>query len=110
MIATHSTDTEIPGIKAILYGKKTADGTRDPNLVYYRDIKTGQTADVSPQAAAANTSKYEKVPSALVMIKEGGLAYADLLKWRETGHSSDTPDSNYTNYNKPYLSEIYGFW
>lgn len=45
VIATHSTDTEIPEIKAILYGKKTADGTRDPNLAYYRDIKTGQTAD-----------------------------------------------------------------
>lgn len=32
VIATHSTDTEITGIKAILYGKKTADGTRDPNI------------------------------------------------------------------------------
>ncbi|MFV9931437.1 MAG: hypothetical protein AB8V10_03265 [Francisella endosymbiont of Hyalomma asiaticum] len=56
MIATYSTDTEITEIKAILYGKKTADGTRDPNIAYYRGIKTGQTADVSPQAAAANSS------------------------------------------------------
>ncbi|MDE4955357.1 cytochrome BD oxidase subunit I, partial [Francisella tularensis subsp. holarctica] len=54
LIATHSTDTEIPGIKDILYGKKTADGTRDPNLAYYRDIKTCQTADVSPEDAAAD--------------------------------------------------------
>ncbi|AVC43294.1 cytochrome BD oxidase subunit I [Francisella tularensis subsp. novicida] len=109
LIATHSTDTEIPGIKAILYGKKTADGTRDPNLAYYRDIKTGQTADVSPEDAAADPSKYEKVPSALVMIKEGGLAYADLLKWRETGHSGDTPDSSYTNYNNPIYQKYMGF-
>lgn len=56
VIATHSTDTEIPRIKAIIYGKKIADGTRDPNLAYYRDIKTWQTAHVSPQAAAANPS------------------------------------------------------
>ncbi|MDE4978393.1 cytochrome BD oxidase subunit I, partial [Francisella tularensis subsp. holarctica] len=76
-----------PGIKAILYGKKTADGTRDPNHAYYRDIKTGQTADVSTEDAAADPSKYEKVPSALFMIKKAVLAYADIQKWRETGQS-----------------------
>ncbi|MDE4994487.1 cytochrome BD oxidase subunit I, partial [Francisella tularensis subsp. holarctica] len=82
-------------------GKKTDDGTRDPIVAYYSDIKTGQNSDVSPVDAAADPSIYEKVPSALVMIKDGGLAYADLLNWRETGHSGDTPDSSYTNYNNP---------
>ncbi|GAB4222430.1 MAG: cytochrome ubiquinol oxidase subunit I [Francisella sp.] len=109
LIATHSTDTEIPGVKDIIYGKKGADGKRDPNIAYYRDIKTGQTADVSPQEAASNPSKYEKVPSALIMIKEGGLAYADLLKWRETGHNGDSPDSSYINYNNPNYQKYMGF-
>ncbi|GMN90404.1 cytochrome ubiquinol oxidase subunit I [Francisella sciaenopsi] len=109
LIATHSTDVEIPGVKAILYGKMTADGTRDPNLAYYRDIATGETAEVSPEVAESNPSVYEKVPSAVVMIKEGGLAYADLLKWRETGHEGDTPDGSYTNYNNPTYQQYMGF-
>ncbi|MDE4974392.1 cytochrome BD oxidase subunit I, partial [Francisella tularensis subsp. holarctica] len=67
-----------------------------------------QTADVSPEDAAADPSQYEKVPSALGMIKEGGLAYADLLKWRETGHRGDTPDSSYTNYNNPTYQKYMG--
>ncbi|MFV9931438.1 MAG: hypothetical protein AB8V10_03270 [Francisella endosymbiont of Hyalomma asiaticum] len=43
------------------------------------------------------------------MIKEGGLEYTDLLKWRETGHSSDTHDSNYTNYNNPTYQKYMDF-
>ncbi|AJC48549.1 cytochrome ubiquinol oxidase subunit I [Allofrancisella guangzhouensis] len=109
LIATHSTDVQIPGVKAILYGKMAADGTRDPNFAYYRNIKTGTTAGVSPDQAAANPSIYEKVPSALVMIKQGGLAYADLLKWRESGHSDDKPNSNYKYYNNPEYQRYIGF-
>ncbi|AIT09770.1 cytochrome BD oxidase subunit I [Candidatus Francisella endociliophora] len=109
LIATHSTDTEIPGVKAILYGKADANGTRDPNYAYYRNIQTGMTADVSPEIAAANPDVYEKVPSALVMIKDGGLAYADLLKWREAGNTGETPDSSYANYNNPAYQKYMGF-
>ncbi|QIV96636.1 cytochrome bd-I ubiquinol oxidase subunit 1 apoprotein [Allofrancisella inopinata] len=109
LIATHSTDVQIPGVKAILYGKMTADGTRDPNFAYYRNIKTGITAGVSPEEAEANPSIYEKVPSALVMIKQGGLAYADLLKWRESGHNDDKPNSNYKYYNNPEYQRYIGF-
>ncbi|QIV95111.1 cytochrome ubiquinol oxidase subunit I [Allofrancisella frigidaquae] len=109
LIATHSTDVQIPGVKAILYGKMTANGSRDPNFAYYRNIKTGITAGVSPEEAAANPSIYEKVPSALVMIKQGGLAYADLLKWRESGHNDDKPNSNYKYYNNPEYQRYIGF-
>ncbi|QEO59721.1 cytochrome ubiquinol oxidase subunit I [Francisella marina] len=109
LIATHSTDVEVPCIKAILYGKADANGTRDPSLAYYRDIATGETADVSPEVAAANPAKYEKVPAAVVMIRDGGLAYADLLKWRETGHEGDTPDASYVNYNNPEYQRYMGF-
>ena len=109
LIATHKTDVEIPGMKAILYGKADANGNRDPNFSYYRDIETGVTANVSPEAAAANPAKYEKVPSALVMIKDGGLAYADLLKWRESGHAGDNPTADYKDYNNAQYQQYMGF-
>ena len=109
LIATHATDVEIPGMKAILYGKADKNGDRDPNFSYYRDIKTGITALVSPEAAAADPAKYEKVPSALVMIKEGGLAYADLLKWRKSGHAGDNPTAEYKDYNNPQYQKYMGF-
>ncbi|BCD91660.1 cytochrome bd oxidase subunit I [Francisella halioticida] len=108
LIATHTTTAQVPGVKAILYGEMQ-NGKRDPNLAYYRNIKTGETADVSPTVAAANPQKYEKVPAAIVMIRDGGLAYADLLKWRESGHKGDTPNSNYANYNNPQYQRYMGF-
>ncbi|QIW09320.1 cytochrome ubiquinol oxidase subunit I [Francisella sp. LA112445] len=108
LIATHTTTAQVPGVKAILYGEMV-NGKRDPNLAYYRNIKTGETADVSPAVAAANPQKYEKVPAATVMIRDGGLAYADLLKWRESGHKGDTPDSSYANYNNPEYQRYMGF-
>ena len=109
LIGTHTTDAEIPGIKAIIYGKADANGDRDPKHSYYRTIDGGITAHVSPENAAANPSIYENVPSALVMIKDGGLAYADLLKWREAGHPGNTPDSSYANYNNPQYKQYLGF-
>lgn len=109
LIATHKTDVEIPGVKAILYGKADANGNRDPSYAYYRNSKTGTTADVSPEEAAANPDTYEKMPAAIVMIKDGGLAYADLLKWREAGHTGDTPTTDYKNYNNPQYQRYLGF-
>lgn len=109
LIATHSTNVEIPGLKAILYGKADENGNRDPNFAYYGNIKTGMTADVSPEEAAANPEEYEKVPSTLVMIRDGGLAYADLLKWRESGHKNDNPSADYKNYHNPEYKRYMGF-
>ncbi len=110
LIATHSTDVEIPGVKAILYGKMTADGTRDENIAFYRNIETKQTAHASPAEIAAHPETYEAVPSAVVMIEKGGLAYADLLKWRESGAKGEEPTGDaYKYYANPDYRQYMGF-
>ena len=109
LIATHSTDIEVPGVKAILYGRMMENGQRDPNFSYYRKISDHTTADVSPEVAAANPNEFEKVPSALVMVQKGAMAYADLLKWRETGRPGDAPDASYKFYNNPEFKEYMGY-
>ena len=110
LIATHSTDVEIPGVKAILYGKMTANGTRDESQTYNRTKETNVTAQASPKYIAANPSKFEAVPSGVVMIQKGGLAYADLLKWRESGHKGDQPiGQDYKYYTNPEYSQYLGF-
>lgn len=109
LIATHSTDVEIPGVKDILYGRADKNGVRNPDFAYYRNKQTGDTAHVSPQEASSNPDVYEKVPSALVMIRDGGLAYSDLLKWRSEGHKSENPDSSYSNYSNKEYRKYMGF-
>jgi cytochrome bd ubiquinol oxidase subunit I len=98
LLVTHSSETEIPGIKTILYGKLNADGSRNPQVAYYTNLQ-GQTAEESPTYIAANPDKFVAVPSATYMIEKGGLAYADLLKWREAGRPGQTPSATeYSNY------------
>ncbi|MBD2809113.1 cytochrome BD oxidase subunit I, partial [Francisella tularensis] len=98
LIATQATDTVNTGIESILYGKNTANCTRNSNHASDRDMKTCQSADVSPEDDAADPCKYEIVTSALVMTNKVGIAYAARLKWSERGHSGDTHVSSYTNY------------
>ena len=112
LIATHSVDIEIPGIKAILYGKMQANGTRDENLAYYKEKDTGETAAESPAFIAAHPDEFIAVPSAVVMIQKGGLAYADLLKWRasEDRNTTDAPTGEaYKYYDNIEYRQYMGF-
>ncbi|MFC4892887.1 cytochrome ubiquinol oxidase subunit I [Pseudofrancisella aestuarii] len=109
LIATHSTDIEIPGVKSILYGKMQANGERNPNVAYYT-TKTGQTAHASPEYIAAHPDEFVAIPSAVVMIQKGALAYSDLLKWRESGHKGNEPTgSDYGYYTNPDYRQYMGF-
>ena len=109
LIATHSTDVEVPGIKSILYGVKKADGTRDENVAYYMNIKTHETADTSVKYAKSHPNEYKAVPSAIVKVQLGGMAYADLLAWRQAGHPGDNPGSQYKYYNNSKYKQYMGY-
>jgi len=107
-LITHSSDTEVPGMKTILYGKINKDGSRDKNLAYYVDKSNREVADGSP-ATMVNNPEYVAIPSVVAMIQKGGLAYADLLKWRESGHPGDVPSAEYINYNNSDYNQYLGF-
>ncbi|MFZ9035311.1 MAG: cytochrome ubiquinol oxidase subunit I [Francisellaceae bacterium] len=110
VLVTHSLETEIPGIKTILYGQLNKDGSRNPDIAYYVNRDSGFTAEVSPQDIAANPQTYKAVPAMTQMIHRGALAYADLLKWREAGHPGDKPEGRqYPYYNNPNYREYMGY-